>query len=58
MTYHTQKGNKLLNIMRITMALTVVVAVTIAGFAIAEPTLGLLGLGAAILFLKADWSKS
>jgi hypothetical protein len=48
----------MLNIMRITMALTVVVAVTIAGFAIAEPTLGLLGLGAAILFLKADWSKS
>ncbi len=57
MTYHTQKGNKLLNIMRITMALTVVISVTILGFAIAEPTLGLLALAASILFLKADWSR-
>jgi len=44
--------------MRITMALTVVVSVTILGFAIAEPTLGLLALGASILFLKADWSRN
>jgi hypothetical protein len=47
----------LLNIMRITMALTVVISVTILGFAIGEPTLGLLALAASILFLKADWSR-
>lgn len=57
MTYHTQRGNKMLNIMRITMALATVVSVTIAGFAIAEPTLGLLALAGVILFLKADWSR-
>jgi hypothetical protein len=58
LTYHTQKGNKLLNIMRITMALLCVVSTTIAGFAVGEPVMGLLGLAAAILFLKADWSRS
>jgi hypothetical protein len=47
----------LLNIMRITMALTVVVSVTILGFAIAEPTIGLIALAGVILFLKADWSR-
>jgi hypothetical protein len=43
--------------MRITMAVLVVVSVTIAGFAVGEPTLGLLGLAAAVMFLKADWSR-
>lgn len=58
MIYHTQKGIKVLNIMRITMAVLVVLSVTIAGFAVGEPTLGLLGLAASVLFLKADWSRS
>ena len=58
MTYHTQKGNKLLNIMRITMASTVVILATFAGFIVEEPVIGLLALGAAILFLKADWSRN
>ena len=47
----------MLNIMRLTMALATVLSVTIAGFAIAEPTLGLLALAGVILFLKADWSR-
>ena len=40
------------------MALLCVVSTTIAGFAVGEPVMGLLGLAAAILFLKADWSRS
>jgi hypothetical protein len=47
----------MLNIMRITMATAVVVGATIAGFAVAEPTLGLIALFAAIMFLKADWNR-
>lgn len=39
------------------MALTVVVSATIAGFAVAEPVLGLLALAGSIMFLKADWSR-
>jgi hypothetical protein len=57
LTYHTQKGNKLLNIMRITMASTVVILATFAGFIVDEPVIGLLALFAAIMFLKADWSR-
>ena len=57
MTYHTQKGIKVLNIMRVTIAATAVISTTLFGFAIGEPTLGLLALAGAILFLKADWSR-
>ena len=39
------------------MAVSTVLSVTIAGFAIGEPTLGLLALAGVILFLKADWSR-
>ena len=58
MTYHTQKGTKLLNIMRATMAVAVVVFATFAGFIVEEPVLGLLALFAAVMFLKADWSRN
>ena len=58
MTYHTQKGNKMLNIMRATVAVSLVVFATFGGLAVGEPTLGLFALGAAILFLKADWGKN
>jgi hypothetical protein len=57
LTYHTQRGIKLLNIMRITMAATAVIATGLLGFAVGEPTLGLFALAGAILFLKADWSR-
>ena len=57
MTYHTQKGNKVLNIMRITMASSVVILATFAGFIVGEPVLGLLALFSAVMFLKADWSR-
>ncbi len=58
MTYHTQKGNKLLNIMRATIASSVVILATFAGFIVDEPVIGLLALFAAIMFLKADWGKN
>ena len=48
----------MLNLMRITMASTVVILATFAGFIVEEPVIGLLALGAAILFLKADWSRN
>jgi len=58
LTYHTQKGNKLLNIMRATIASSVVILATFAGFIVDEPVIGLLALFAAIMFLKADWGKN
>lgn len=48
----------MLNIMRITMAASVVILASFAGFIVGEPVIGLLALGAAILFLKADWGRS
>ena len=48
----------MLNIMRITMASAVVILASFAGFIVGEPVLGLLALFAAIMFLKADWSKN
>jgi hypothetical protein len=57
LTYHTQKGTKLLNIMRATIASSLVILATFAGLAVGEPVLGLLALFAAIMFLKADWSR-
>jgi len=48
----------LLNIMRITIASAVVILASFAGFIVGEPVLGLLALFAAIMFLKADWSRS
>ena len=48
----------MLNIMRVTMAAAVVIFASFAGFVVGEPVLGLLALGSAILFLKADWSRS
>jgi len=48
----------LLNIMRITMAASVTILATFAGFIVDEPVIGLLALGASILFLKADWSRN
>jgi hypothetical protein len=44
--------------MRATMAVAVVVFATFAGFIVEEPVLGLLALFAAVMFLKADWSKN
>jgi hypothetical protein len=44
--------------MRATMAVSVVVLATFAGFIVQEPFLGLLALFAAVMFLKADWSRS
>ena len=47
----------MLNIMRITMASSVVILATFAGFIVGEPALGFLALFAAVMFLKADWSR-
>jgi hypothetical protein len=47
----------MLNIMRSTVAVSLVVFATFAGFAVEEPSLGLFALVAAIAFLKADWSR-
>jgi len=47
----------MLNVMRATMAVSFVAFATFAGFIVGEPVLGLLALGASILFLKADWSR-
>jgi hypothetical protein len=58
LTYHTQKGIKVLNIMRATVAASLIVFATIGGFAVGEPTLGLFALFAAIMFLKADWGRN
>ena len=40
------------------MAVAVVVFATFAGFIVKEPVLGLLALFAAVMFLKADWSRN
>ena len=39
------------------MACSVVILASFAGFVVGEPVLGLLALFAAIMFLKADWSR-
>jgi hypothetical protein len=48
----------LLNIMRITMAASLVILATFAGLIVDEPVIGLLALFASIMFLKADWSRN
>jgi len=48
----------LLNIMRATVAASLIVFATIGGFAVGEPTLGLFALFAAVMFLKADWGRN
>jgi hypothetical protein len=48
----------MLNIMRATIASSVVILATFAGFIVDEPVIGLLALFAAIMFLKADWGKN
>ena len=58
MIYHTQKGNKMLNIMRATVAVSLVILASFAGFIVDEPVIGLLALGSAILFLRADWGRN
>jgi len=40
------------------MAASVVILATFAGFIVDEPVIGLLALFAAIMFLKADWSRN
>jgi len=40
------------------MAVAVVILASFAGFIVGEPVLGLMALVAAVLFLKADWSKN
>jgi len=40
------------------MAVAVVILASFAGFIVGEPVLGLMALAAAVLFLKADWSKN
>ncbi len=47
----------MLNIMRATIASSVVILATFAGFIVDELVIGLLALFAAIMFLKADWGK-
>ena len=47
----------MLNIMRATIASSLVILATFAGLAVGEPVLGLLALFAAVMFLKADWSR-
>ncbi len=47
----------MLNIMRATIASSVVILATFAGFIVDEPVLGLLALFGAVMFLKADWGK-
>jgi hypothetical protein len=47
----------MLNVMRTTVAVSLVVFATFAGLAVEEPVLGLGALVAAVLFLKADWSR-
>jgi hypothetical protein len=48
----------MLNVMRATVAISLVTFATAGGFAVGEPTLGLFALFAAIMFLKADWGRS
>jgi len=47
----------MLNIMRATVAFSLVALASFAGFIVGEPVIGLLALFAAIMFLKADWSR-
>jgi hypothetical protein len=47
-----------LNIMRATVAVSLVILATFAGFIVDEPVLGLLALFSAIAFLKADWGRN
>lgn len=47
----------MLNVMRATVAISLIAFATVAGFAVGEPTLGLFALFAAVMFLKADWSR-
>lgn len=44
-------------LMRATVAITMTTLATIAGFAVGEPALGLLGFFGSIAYLKADWSN-
>jgi hypothetical protein len=43
--------------MRATVAASVVILASFAGFIVGEPVIGLLALFASIMFLKADWSR-
>jgi hypothetical protein len=48
----------MLNIMRATVAVSLVAMATVGGFAVGEPTLGLFALFGAVMFLKADWGRN
>jgi hypothetical protein len=47
----------MLNVMRATVAVSMTIFATFAGFAVNEPVIGLIVLFCAIAFLKADWSR-
>ncbi|CAB4149486.1 hypothetical protein UFOVP545_2 [uncultured Caudovirales phage] len=47
----------MLNVMRVTIGISLTIFGTFAGLSVGEPALGLFALFASIMFLKADWSR-